>query len=465
MTTIIRRFNDWPIPIKIILSFALVIFLGSILLSMPFSQLDSSEANYFDHLFGAVSMVAVTGLFTQPVAHTYSFIGQVFVLLLIKLGGLGLITIVSAVVLQFGRRVSIQGEVTLQQALNRKDRTDFKYYILSIVKYTTLIELIGASLMSIHFVPAFGWRDGLFTSVFLSISAFNNAGFDNLGTASLQPYMTNPIINTVIPVLIILGGLGFSVWFDIGKRFKSLLLYKDWKDWRSLKRNYRHLNLHSRLVINWTFWLIIGAMLLFMLSEWNHPETIGTLSLIDKFQVSFFQAVTLRTAGFGTVNYAELHMFTLMVFTVFMFIGGSPGGTAGGAKTSTVALAVILLSSEIRGLSNVNYKHHTLKTEIVKRALVIVVMFVLLNFVAISIITIFDGHVPLQFIFFESISAFGTVGLSADLTPTLSRYSQTVIMFAMFIGRLGPITIFTALANQDKKKKDVKYATGEILIG
>lgn len=458
----IRHFNNWPIPIKIIMSFAIVIFLGSFILSLPFSQLEGSQATYFDHLFNAVSMVAVTGLYTEPIAHTYSTIGQIVVLLLIKLGGLGLITLVSAVVLQFGKRVGVKEEVTLQQALNRKDRTDFKSFILSIVKYTTLIELIGSLLLAFQFVPLFGWRHGLFTSLFLSISAFNNAGFDNLGTASLQPFMTSPIVNTVIPLLIILGGLGFSVWFDVGKRVKSFLSSKDWNN---LRGNYRHLNLHSRLVIKWTFWLIVGAMLLFMLAEWNHLETIGALSLIDKLQVSFFQAVTLRTAGFGTLNYTELRVFTLMIFTIFMFIGGSPGGTAGGAKTSTVALVIILLTSEIKGISTINYKYHTLKSQIVKRALVIVVMFVLLNFVAISLMTLFEEHVPLQFLFFESVSAFGTVGLSADLTPTLSRYSQTILIFAMFIGRLGPITIFTALASRNKKYKDIRYATGDILIG
>jgi trk system potassium uptake protein TrkH len=158
-------------------------------------------------------------------------------------------------------------------------------------------------------------------------------------------------------------------------------------------------------------------------------------------------------------------MFTIVVFTVFMFIGGSPGGTAGGAKTSTVALVVKLIGTEMRGLTNVNYKKRTLEMDIVKRALVIVVLFVLLNFIGLSLMTIFDEHIPLQYLFFESVSAFGTVGLSADLTPTLSRYSQTVIMFSMFIGRLGPITIFTALSTRDRKKREVTYATGNILIG
>ncbi len=458
----IRHFSDWPIPFKIIVSFAIVMILGSFVLALPFSQIETSQATYFDHLFSSVSMVAVTGLYTQPLAHTYNLFGQITALALIKLGGLGLITIVSAIVLQFGKRVSIREEVTLQQALNRSDRTGFRTFLLSVVKYTTLIEAIGAFLLAFHFVPLFGWGRGAFTSIFLAISAFNNAGFDNLGTESLQAFVDTPIVNLVIPLLIILGGIGFSVWFDVSAHFKKFTKARSWID---LKGTYRNLKLHTRLVIRWSLGLILAAMFLFMLAEWNNLGTLADLSFFGKLQASFFQAVTLRTAGFATVNYTQLHMFTLVVFTVFMFIGGSPGGTAGGAKTSTVALVVKLMTAEIKGVSNVNYKNRTLKMDIVKRALVIVVMFVLLNFIALSLMTIFDEAVPLQYLFFESVSAFGTVGLSADLTPTLSRYSQTVIMFSMFIGRIGPITIFAALGSRGRHHRTITYATGDILIG
>lgn len=462
MSTSFKRFSDWPIPIKIIFSFAAVMLLGSFVLAMPFSQLESSQATYFDHLFSSVSMVAVTGLSTEPLAYTYNLFGQIIALSLIKLGGLGLITIVSAIILQFGRRVSIKDEVTLQQALNRSDRTGFKRFLLSVVKYTTFMEILGALLLAIHFVPLFGWRRGGFTSLFLSISAFNNAGFDNLGTESLQAFVDVPIVNTVVPILIILGGIGFSVWFDIARHYKQFLRARSWIDFKGI---YRHLKLHTRLVIKWSFWLIVSAMILFMVSEWNHAGTLGSLTFSGKIQASFFQAVTLRTAGFSTLDYTQLHMFTLVFFTIYMFIGGSPGGTAGGAKTSTVALVVNLISSEIRGLTNVNYKKRTLQMDIVKRALVIVVMFVLLNFIALALMTVFDEHIPFQYLFFESVSAFGTVGLSANLTSELSRYSQTIIMMCMFVGRLGPITIFTALGKTDRKKKNITYATGDILIG
>lgn len=462
MHNLIQKFRFLPVPIKIIISFAFVILFGSIILAMPFSQVSQSEATYFDHLFTAISMVCVTGLYSQPVAYTYNFFGQVVGLVLIKLGGLGLITIVSAIVLQFGRRVSMKDEVTLKEALNRKDMVGFRNFLLSVVKYTTLIEVIGAFFLMFHFIPELGFRRGGFTSIFLSISAFNNAGFDNLGTESLQPFVNNPIVNLVIPLLIILGGIGFSVWFDVAQHFHGFLKVRSWIDAKGM---YRRLKLHTRLVLNWTLGLILSAMVLFLFSEWTNPETLGSLDFFGKVQAGFFQSVTLRTAGFGTLNYTHFHMFTLIFMSVFMFIGGSPGGTAGGAKTSTVALVVKLVLAEIRGQKSVHYQRRTLEMEIVRRALVIVVMFILLNFIGLSLLSIFDEQVQMSHLFFEVVSALGTVGLSADLTPNLSRASQTVIMFCMFIGRLGPITVFTALGQRDRKKREITYATGNILIG
>ncbi|WP_208560510.1 TrkH family potassium uptake protein [Marinilactibacillus kalidii] len=462
MRRLLNRFSSLPIPFKIVLSFAFVIFTGSILLAMPFSQQAGSQATYFDHLFTAVSMVCVTGLFTEPLAYTYNLFGQIIGLVLIKLGGLGLITLVATIVMRLGRRVSMKDEVTLQQALNRGSMVNFRNFLLSVVRYTFMIEGVGAFFLAFHFIPLFGWARGTFTSIFLSISAFNNAGFDNLGTTSLQGFVDAPIINIVIPLLIIVGGIGFSIWFDLAQNFKAFIAVRSWIDF---KGHYRRLKLHTRLVLNWTVFLIIAAMVLFMFSEWSNPDTIGSLDFSGKLQATFFQAVTLRTAGFGTVSYTSLHLFTIIFMTVFMFIGGSPGGTAGGAKTSTVALVVKLLWAEISGQQNVHYQKRTIDREIVQRALVIVVMFVILNFLGMSLMSIFDESVPLQYLFFEAVSALGTVGLSADLTPELSRASQTVIMFMMFIGRLGPITIFTALGQFDRKQKSKVYATGNIIIG
>lgn len=462
MKLMLDRLSDLPVPVKIVLSFASVIFIGSFFLSLPISQASTSQATYFDHLFTSASMVCVTGLYTQPVVQTYSLFGQIISLILMQLGGLGLITIVGAVVMGFGRKISIRDEITLQEALNREHLTDFRRFILSVFAYTLLIEAIGMVVLSFHFVPQLGLWKGLFTSLFLSVSAFNNAGFDNLGTVSLQPYVDTPLINTVIPFLVIMGGLGFSVWFDVGRNMRELIQKRDWKSWHHY---YRRLRLHSQLVINWTLFLLVAGTLLFLVIEWNNPNSIGLLDFDGKLQASFFQSMTMRTAGFGTIDFADVHLVTLMFLSILMFIGGSPGGTAGGAKTSTVALVFMLISAEIRGHRQVNYKHHTLPSELIRRALVIVVVFVGLLFVGLSLLTVFEQEIPFQYLYFEIVSALGTVGVSANVTPELTRMSQTVIMFLMFIGRLGPITIFTALNARSKKKKEVTYATGKILIG
>ncbi|WP_277630783.1 TrkH family potassium uptake protein [Atopococcus tabaci] len=462
MNTLLDRLSRLPIPLKIVLSFAVVILVGSLLLSLPISQAPTSEATYFDHLFTAVSMVCVTGLYTQPVATTYSLFGQIINILLIQLGGLGLITIVAAVVMRMGRRVSVRDELTLKEALNRNELTDFRRFLVSVVKYTLLIEAFGMGLLSLHFIPELGLQHGLFTSLYLSVSAFNNAGFDNLGTLSMQLYVDTPLITFALSTLVILGGLGFTVWFDIGRTFRELAQRKDWKNFRHY---YRKLRLHSQLVLNWTVLLLAVGTLLFLAAEWNNPDTIGQLDFDGKLQASFFQSMTTRTAGFGSIDFTQIHTVSMVFLTVLMFIGGSPGGTAGGAKTATIALALMLVSSEIRGQDHVNYKNHTIPKELVRRALVVVVAFIGIFFIGVLLLALFEPEATLGYLIFEVVSSMATVGVTANLTPELSWMSQTVIMFLMFIGRLGPITIFTALSARQKKKKDITYATGKILIG
>jgi len=462
MKKVLNQIELLPIPLKIVLSFLAVIFAGSLLLSLSISQIPGSEATYFDHLFTTVSMVCVTGLYTQSVASTYSIIGQIFCMVLMKLGGLGLLTIVSAVYFSLGRSVSIRNEVTLQQALNRDQLGDFKSFILSIVKFSTLFELIGAFLLMSHFIPLLGVAKGAFNSLFLAVSGFNNAGFDNMGTSSLIDFSGVPIINLVIPLLIIVGGIGFTVWFDIGNTLKEA---DKTLSIQNIKIIYRRLSLHTRLVLNWTMMLLLIGAVSFLIFEWNNPQSIGQMNVFDKLQAAFFQSVTMRTAGFATVSYDTVHIVTLIMFCSLMFIGGSPGGTAGGAKTSTVALVFKGLKTEITGEEDISYQKRSLNQSLVRKAAIIVVLFILLNLIGVSLLTIFDGHIPLEYLIFESFSALGTVGVSANITPDLSRMSQLVLMLEMFLGRLGPITVFTALRLQKRSKKKYKYAEGKVLIG
>lgn len=457
-----KWFSELNISFKIALSFLTVIIIGSILLWLPISQLETSQAGYFDHLFTTVSMVCVTGLYTQPVFETYNLFGQIICILLMKTGGLGLLTIVASIFIKFRQRLDLDQSITLTEALNLADMSNFQDFIFHIIKLTIFLELVGALFLSFVFVPDFGVKDGLFTSLFVSVSAFNNAGFDNFGSTSLQAYHTHPIITIVIPGLIIAGGLGFSVWFELRSLIKEAISTRKFKGFR---RTYHQFSLHTRLVLNMTLIMLVFGTVVFLFAEWSNALTIGNLSLVDKLQVSFFQSATMRTAGFATVNYTTIYSASFILFYILMFVGGSPGGTAGGVKTSSVLLIYLLIKNEIQQKTNISYQKHTIDRSLARKALVIGLMFIILVLLGSFFIAIFDHGVPLEHIIFEVISALATVGVSADLTPNLTQLSQSILMLFMFIGRIGPITAFAALQVKRYKKADIKYAKGNILIG
>lgn len=459
---ILQQFNKLSIPFKIAFSFLTVIITGSVLLSLPISQLSTSEATYFDHLFTTVSMVCVTGLYTQPVYLTYNLFGQIICIILMKLGGLGLLTVVASIFIKFKQSIDLDQSITLTEALNRVDLSNFQEFLFMIIKFTTILETLGAFFLTFVFVPIHGFGRGVFTSIFIAVSAFNNAGFDNFGSTSFQNLATNPIINIVIPLLIISGGLGFSVWFDLRKNLKS---YFSPNRSSSLKFTYEKLSLHTKLVLNMTVFLLVFGTIVFLLTEWSNDLTLGQLSFIDKLQVSFFQSATMRTAGFASVNYTMIYSASFILFYNLMIIGGSPGGTAGGVKTSSIMLIYLIIKNEITGEKYINYKNHTIDRQYARKALVIGITFIVIIILASFMIAIFDHGIELDYIIFEVISALATVGVSADLTPLLSRMSQSILMLCMFVGRIGPITAFTALQIKRNKKLDIKYAKGDILIG
>lgn len=249
----LKKLRRIPPAGKIIISFAIVIFIGSLLLTLPISNLESSETTYFDNLFTAVSMVCVTGLFTLPVATSFTFFGQVVCIILMQIGGLGLMTILATFLTRMGRKMRFSDTMAIKEALNRDELGDFKSYLASIIRYTAIIECTGMILLAFKFVPEFGFASGLFISLFLAVSSFCNAGFDNLGAYSLQEYVHDPLVNLVVTALIILGGIGFSVWFDVTHNVQSILKNKCKSGW---KRSYRMLKIHTRLAINMTIGLI-----------------------------------------------------------------------------------------------------------------------------------------------------------------------------------------------------------------
>ena len=436
---------------RIFLSFALVIFLGSLLLSLPFVQAETSQATYFDHLFTTVSMVCVTGLFTQPVASTYNIWGQLICMILIQIGGLGLMTFIGIFYIQGKQKLSLRGRETIQESFSYGETQSLKDFIRSIFLTTFLVEGIGAFLLSFRFIPEFGWGRGILTSIFLAISAFCNAGFDNFGSTSLVAFQTDPLINLVIAGLIITGGLGFMVWFDLATQFG--------------KKKKRRLRFHTKLVLFLTAGILLFGTVSTLLIEWNNPGTIGNLSAPEKLLVSFFQTVSMRTAGFASIDYTTAHPTSLLLYSIQMLIGGSPGGTAGGVKTTTFLVVLLFIRSEVYDEGMIQFRHHSISQEMARKALTIFIVFTTLILTSVFLLSLTDPDAPLLYTLFETISAVCTVGVTANLTPTLSFLGKIVIMLLMFIGRIGPLTVLLSFSNRKKKALEMKYAKAPLLIG
>lgn len=438
---------------RIFLSFAGVIFIGSLLLSLPFVQASGSQATYFDHLFTTVSMVCVTGLFTQPVATTYNVWGQLICMFLIQIGGLGLMTFIGVFYIQSKQKLSLRSRATIQDSFSYGETRSLRKFVHSIFLTTFLVEGLGALLLSFRFVPQLGWGRGLFSAIFLAISAFCNAGFDNFGSTSLIAFQTDPLVNLVIAGLIITGGLGFMVWFDLATHIG--------------KKKKGRLHFHTKLVLLLTVGLLAFGTVSSLVLEWNNTGTIGNLSVADKVLVSFFQTVSMRTAGFGTIDYSMARPVTLLIYILQMFLGGAPGGTAGGLKITTFFVLLVFARSELLGLPHANVARRTIAPRTVQKSFSVFIIFLmtfLLGLVLLGMTA--KGNPPFIHLIFETISALGTVGVTANLTPDLGKLALSVIMVLMFIGRIGPLTLLVSLADYHPEKKDmIHYMKADISIG
>lgn len=437
---------------RIVLSFVGVIGIGSILLSLPIAQLPTSQATYWDNLFTTVSMVCVTGLFTKSVADSYTAFGQIICMILIQIGGLSLLSFIGLIALQARRKLSFINLATLQESFSRDDTKDFHGFIMSVFRFTFAIEGLGAALLAFYFVPRLGLGKGIFTSVFLAISAFCNAGFDNLGTNSLLDFVNNPYINLIIAALIIMGGLGFSVWFDLQTK------------WRS-KNSVRTLSFHTKTVLGLTATILFLGTLATLLTEYDNPSTIGTFSFGHKLLASFFQTVTMRTAGFATIDYTKANPISLLLYSFQMMLGGAPGGTAGGIKITAFLVLILYAKSEIMGLPHTNFKSRTIDTITIRKALAIFIVFLSTFLLGLFAIVMTDPQKPLLFLIFEVMSALATVGVTANLTPSLTQAGQLVIMALMFFGRIGPMSILVSLSyKKPPKSENLHYAKSSMIV-
>lgn len=439
----------------ILLSFLVTILIGSGLLALPISSASGEAVPYLDALFTATTSTCVTGLVTIPTVSTWSVFGQIVILLLIQIGGLGIITIMSGLMLLLNRKMGIDDRLLIQDAFNLNTMAGLAKFIKNVLIGTLIIEGVGAVLYMIVFVPDFGAR-GIWISVFNSVSAFCNAGIDIIAENSLCNYATNPLINIVTSALIILGGLGYIVWWDVIRVVKS----------RSAKNRkiFRHLSLHSKIAITATAVLILVGAILIFIFEYDNPLTIGKMSLFDKIQISLFQSVTTRTAGFATIPQENLTNASATVSIVLMLIGGSPVGTAGGMKTVTIAVLICSAFATIRNKNSVTLFGRRISEESIKKAVSVVVMFLTICATSTILLMATSKVSPLDAVF-ETVSATATVGLSRNLTATLNTFGKLIIIVTMYFGRVGPISLAIALGSKNESQNVISEPTEDISIG
>ena len=439
----------------ILLSFIAAIGVGSLLLALPISAADGHAVPYVDALFTATTATCVTGLVTVPTATTWSVFGQIVILILIQIGGLGIITIMSGFMLMLNRKMGIGDRLLLQDAFNLNTMSGLAKFIRNILLGTLIIEGIGALLYMTVFVPDFGAR-GIWISVFNAVSAFCNAGIDVIGENSLCDYATNPIINIVTSALIIIGGIGYIVWWDVLRVLRSRTPKN--------RRVFRHLTLHSKIAIVTTLSLIFGGGLFLFIVEYNNPESIGSLSLIDKIQVSLFQSVTTRTAGFASVPQESLTGAGAILSMILMFIGGSPVGTAGGVKTVTVVVLLCSALSTVRNKQSATLFNRAISADSIRKAVAVVATFVCILLSSTVLLSMTTDASSLD-VFYEAMSATATVGLSRNLTSGLNTLGKIIIIFTMYFGRVGPISLAVALGSRGKNQNAVSDPVEEISIG
>lgn len=439
----------------IMLSFFLVILIGSLLLALPVSSADGQALPYIDALFTATTAVCVTGLVTVPTVSAWSVFGQAVILILIQIGGLGVITILSALLIGLHRRIGIGDRMLIQDAFNLNTLSGIIRFLRKVLIGTFAVEGIGALLYMTVFIPEHGAR-GIWISIFNAVSAFCNAGMDILSEDSLCAYATDPVINLVTCALIIMGGIGYIVWWDVIRVMK--------KHKAAGVKAFRSLTLHSKIALSVTGLLIAAGTFAFLVLEYNNPMTLQTLSWPDKLMAAFFQSVTTRTAGFATIPQQDLTNASAIVSMLLMFIGGSPVGTAGGIKTVTIAVLLVSAFAAVRNQSDGVLFHRTIPKHAVSKAVAVVCMAFIIVFSSTLLLSMCTDADALD-IAYEVISAAATVGLTRDLTSALGLWGKLIIIVTMYFGRVGPISLVIAFHIRKANHNIVKNPVEELSIG
>ena len=417
-------------PRSIPIWFLAVILVGSALLSLPISSV-ASPPKYIDALFTSVSAVCVTGLITVDTATQWSLFGQIVLLVLIQIGGMGVVTIAMVFHMVFHQRIGLGQRNLMQESISAHELGGIIRFTRFVIVGILVAETVGAIAMSPVFIADFGWGEGIWKAVFHSVSAFCNAGFDLMGTpdnkfVSLTSYVANPVINITVMLLIVLGGLGFLTWQDIAKNGVKAKRYRT----------------QSKLILVTTAVLIVLPTIYFFVAEF------ADMPFGERLLASLFAAVSPRTAGFNTTDYNNMSDVGIALTDILMLVGGSPGSTAGGMKTTTVALLALTVLSVLRKKEYVTTSARRFDDSTVKAAITITAIYFTVFFVGGAAISLIEG-LPLQKCLFESASAIGTVGLTMGITPTLGTASKIILMAMMFAGRIGALTLFYAALQPD----------------
>ena len=437
-----RRLSSFKI---IILGFAGVILLGALLLMLPISTTGGNVTPFNETLFTSTSAVCVTGLVVRDTGSYWSTFGQTVILALIQIGGLGVVTVAASFALLSGRKISLMQRSTMQDAISAPKVGGIVRLTRFILRGTFLIELLGALAMLPVFCRDYGWR-GIWMAVFHSISAFCNAGFDILGTGnnlypSLTSYADSPIINITIMLLIVTGGIGFLTWDDICEN----------------KLHFHHYRMQSKVILVTTAFLLVLPAIFFFFVDFS------SLPIGKRVLASFFQSVTPRTAGFNTVILSDMTGASQAVMIFLMMIGGSPGSTAGGMKTTTLAVLVANAAATFRQHESVQFFGRRIECGVVKTAATVVTMYLALFFGGAIFISVYE-NLPLSSCLYETASAVGTVGLTLGITPQLHIPSQMVLIMLMYLGRVGGLTLIYA-ALSGKRAETAKLPLDQIAVG
>ena len=433
----------------ILLSFMVVTILGGILLSLPISMRYGKSVKLIDGFFIATSAICVTGLSSIDIGSVYNIFGQMVILVLIQLGGLGVITFTSVIIIMISKKIGYYTKKIVQEDINIDTTFKIEEYVKKVILSVIVIEFIGTVILLFEFIKKCGLLKAVYYSFFHSVSAVCNAGF-SLFSDNLYGFKNSFIINMTIPLLIFLGGIGFSTILNC---------------YNVLRKKEKRLTSTTKLSIKISIFLVIIGMVAMFILEYSNKSTIGNLSFGQKLEASFFQSVTTRTAGFNTISILGLKRSTSLLFVILMFIGASPGSTGGGIKTTTIGLIILGTLATLKNKDTIEYDKRSVSWRIYSKAITVLFISLIYTIICVFLLILFERNKNLLDLVFEVFSAFGTVGLSRNLTPSLADISKFILIVTMFVGRVGPLTIALALSKSNLKKGRYTYPQENILIG